>query len=155
MAALAGVRLPLADSPGLLAHSVPVPRRLMRVVLAPTAHLVQRSDGRVVTGTDFGGGESWDASAAHGRALLAEAARYVPALAGVELDRVSVGWRPMPRDRLPAVGPASGASGVYLAVTHSGVTLAPILGRLAAAEILDGLRFGLLEAYRPSRFETV
>jgi glycine/D-amino acid oxidase-like deaminating enzyme len=36
--------------------------------------------------------------------------------------------------------------------THSGMTLSPILGQLAAAEILDGVKVDLLEAFRPERF---
>ncbi len=152
VAALAGARVPLVDSPGLLAHSAPVARSLSRVVLAPTAHLVQRAGGSVVTGRDFGGGHADDAAPGEGAALLAEAAKYLPALAGAGLDRLGYGRRPMPRDGFPVAGLAPEAPGVYLAVADAGLTLAPVLGRLAAAEILDGLRFELLEDYRPSRF---
>ncbi len=154
VAATAGARVPMAYSPGVLAHSVPVAHGLSRVVLAPTAHMVQRADGTVITGTDFGGGPAGDTSTGHGAALLAEAARYLPALAGAGLDRLSIGRRPMPSDGLPVVGFAASCPDVYLAVGHSGVTLAPVLGRMAAAEILDGLSFELLEDYRPSRFRT-
>ncbi len=87
-----------------------------------------------------------------GAGLLAEAAQYLPALSGVGLDRLAIGQRSMPSDGLPVVGQASAASDVYLAVTHSGVTLAPALGRMAAAEILDGMEFDLLKGFRPSRF---
>ena len=151
VAAMAGVDVPLVYSVGALAHSSPVGRCLSRVVLAPTAHLVQRASGTVVTGVDFGGGPG-DASPGDGAGLLAEAAKYLPVLSGVGLDRLAIGQRPMPRDGLPIVGTASAASDVYLAVTHSGVTLAPVLGRMAASEILDGLEFELLEGFRPSRF---
>ena len=41
---------------------------------------------------------------------------------------------------------------MYLAVMHSGVTLAPLIGRLAAQEILDDVRVDLLEPYRLERF---
>ena len=152
VAAMAGAHVPLVHSPGVLAHSSPIARRLSRVVLAPTAHMVQRADGTVVTGADFGGGPAGDASSGHGATLLAEAAKYLPALTGAGLDRLGIGRRPKPRDGLPVVGFAAGSPDVYLAVTHSGVTLAPVLGRMAAAEILDGLSFELLEDYRPSRF---
>ncbi len=153
VAAMAGTRLPLVYSPGVLAHSAPVAHNLSRVVLAPTAHIVQRADGTVVTGADFGGGMAGDGSAGHGAALLAEAARYLPALAGTGLDRLSVGRRPKPSGGLPAVGFAPSSPDVYLAVSHSAVTLAPVVGRMAAAEILDGLSFELLADFRPSRFE--
>jgi glycine/D-amino acid oxidase-like deaminating enzyme len=35
---------------------------------------------------------------------------------------------------------------------HSGITLSPLIGQLAAAEILDGSSVDLLRDYRPSRF---
>jgi glycine/D-amino acid oxidase-like deaminating enzyme len=39
-----------------------------------------------------------------------------------------------------------------VAATHSGVTLAPLIGELASIEILDGVPVEMLEPYRPSRF---
>ena len=41
---------------------------------------------------------------------------------------------------------------VYLATMHSGITLAPTVGRFATMEILDGARVEMLEPYRPERF---
>jgi glycine/D-amino acid oxidase-like deaminating enzyme len=39
-----------------------------------------------------------------------------------------------------------------VAVSHSGVTLAPVLGRLVAKEVADGAPDGLLAPFRPDRF---
>ena len=36
---------------------------------------------------------------------------------------------------------------------HSGVTMSPLIGRLAAIEILDGVKAEPLESYRLSRFK--
>ena len=69
-----------------------------------------------------------------------------------ELERVTLGWRPLPKDDHPVVGFVHRQSDVYLAVMHSGVTLAPLIGRLAAQEILDDVRVELLEPYRLERF---
>ena len=41
---------------------------------------------------------------------------------------------------------------MYIALTHSGVTLAPLIGELATLEIVDGVRVQTLEPYRPERF---
>ena len=41
---------------------------------------------------------------------------------------------------------------VYIALTHSGVTLAPLIGELAAMEIVDGVTVKMLSPYRPDRF---
>ena len=42
---------------------------------------------------------------------------------------------------------------VYIVVMHSGVTQAPIMGRLVAMEVLDDVRVDLLKDSRLSRFE--
>ncbi|MFF3346545.1 hypothetical protein [Streptomyces sp. NPDC002779] len=49
-------------------------------------------------------------------------------------------------------GYASGKSRIYCLVSHSGITLAPILGRLAASEITTDQEQDLLRPFRPARF---
>jgi glycine/D-amino acid oxidase-like deaminating enzyme len=93
-----------------------------------------------------------DPSAEHAQALLAQAARFFPALAGVPVRRRIVAWRAMSADRLPIVGPVPWLDSLYLAVTHSGVTVAPALGRLVAQEVAAGEPDGLLASFRPGRF---
>ncbi len=75
-----------------------------------------------------------------------------PSLAGVRVERRTVAWRAMPADRLPIIGPLPWLDSLYLAVSHSGVTLAPALGRLVAAEVAEGMPDGLLAPFRPGRF---
>jgi glycine/D-amino acid oxidase-like deaminating enzyme len=72
--------------------------------------------------------------------------------------RRSFGVRP-PHHRLsadargfPIIGCAPGVEGLYLAVTHSGITLAPAIGLFAATELLRGREEALLSPYRPARF---
>ena len=151
LAAMAGLDVPLKDSPGVLAHTKPTDRILGRVVLAPGAHMKQMLDGRIVTGAGFGGSPT-DTSLEVGEQMLDAAARVVPEIENAELDRVTLGWRPLPQDNHPVVGFAPPESDVYVAVMHSGVTLAPLIGRLAAQEILDDVRVDLLEPYRLERF---
>lgn len=49
-----------------------------------------------------------------------------------------VGVRPMPSDQRSIIGPVPGESGLYVAATHSGVTLAPVIGERLAEIILTG-----------------
>ena len=58
----------------------------------------------------------------------------------------------MPMDGLPVVGRSFDRPEVHFAVMHSGVTLAPIIGRLTATEILDDVRVNLLSDFRLERF---
>ncbi len=60
-----------------------------------------------------------------------------------------VGLRALTADLLPAVGWLSDR--VYVAVTHSGITLAPVLGELVAAEVLGRAEEPLLAPFRPHR----
>ncbi|MBD0356042.1 MAG: FAD-binding oxidoreductase [Rubrobacter sp.] len=86
------------------------------------------------------------------RELLERARRVVPTLEGAKVEDVRVGVRPMPEDGLPCVGAVSELPGYYEAVTHSGVTLGPLLGRLLAREILGGEVDSLISLFRPARF---
>jgi glycine/D-amino acid oxidase-like deaminating enzyme len=60
--------------------------------------------------------------------------------------------RPMPADGQSIVGWLPGADGLYVAVTHSGVTLGAHLARLVTAEVTTGVPAAELEPYRPARF---
>ena len=64
---------------------------------------------------------------------------------------VMLGQRVLPVDEHPIVGAVPGFPGLFLALTHSGITLAPYLAHLLATEILSG-QPTLLPAYRPERF---
>lgn len=88
--------------------------------------------------------------------LLRRVERYLPALRADGLlgqAHARIGVRPMPRDGRPIVGPLPQLDGLYAIVTHSGVTLGPLLGDLAAAEIVDGQVSEMLRPYRPDRFD--
>jgi glycine/D-amino acid oxidase-like deaminating enzyme len=146
-----GVVLPMSPTPGLLAHSRPAAPLLRHVIEAPGLHMKQECS-RIVVGRDFGGGPAPNDVEAEGRRLLDLVKQHVRGADGLELDRVTVGLRPMPQDGMPVVGFVRDLPGLYLATMHSGITLAPAVGRFAAMEILDGVRVDMLEAYRPERF---
>ena len=109
VARLAGLTVPLKESPGVLVHTAPLPALIDRVILAPAAHMKQKPDGRVVTGVGFGGTPSKDASREGGEAFLKMAATVLPALRGATLEKVTLGWRPLPADEFPIVGTATRA----------------------------------------------
>ena len=64
---------------------------------------------------------------------------------------VLIGWRPIPKDDLPIIGKFKNKS-VYIAVMHSGISLAAIVGNLVTQEIVDEVDSLLLKDFRPSRF---
>ena len=67
---------------------------------------------------------------------------------------MTLGLRPLPKDGQPIIGFPRGRRDVYLTVMHSGITLGPLVGRLAATEILDGVEVDPLAPYRLERFRT-
>jgi glycine/D-amino acid oxidase-like deaminating enzyme len=58
----------------------------------------------------------------------------------------------MPVDGYPSVGSVPAIPGYFEAITHSGVTLAPLIGRSLAAELLGQPPDALFAPYRPDRF---
>lgn len=162
LAEMAEVSVPLKESAGVLVHTRPQPRLIDRVVLAPGVHCKQKLDGRVVVGghmvagvgtADGEANERLRAdSGENGQRILRDAARVLPGIRGVAVERVTVGHRVMTADEYPVIGFSNRCSNLYIAAMHSGVTLAPLIGQYATLEILDGARVSALEPYRPTRF---
>ena len=87
--------------------------------------------------------------------LLDRARRTVRGLDQARVVAARVCVRPLPADEQSIVGRLPGAEWLYVAVTHSGVTLAAHLSRLIAAELAPGAQLtpgAGLAAYRPGRF---
>jgi glycine/D-amino acid oxidase-like deaminating enzyme len=161
LASTAGVMVPQQVSPGVVVRTSPVPRLMhkLQVVYAPPLdssqdeiHFRQTSDGSVQIGEGSQESLRRDDSQRHADDLLARAARYLRGLSGATAAPAPVGYRPMPLDGYPILGFAPSVANLYVAVTHSGVTLAPVIGELAAMEIVDGVRVEVLDHYRPERF---
>jgi glycine/D-amino acid oxidase-like deaminating enzyme len=160
LAALAGVDLPLAPTCGLLAVVRPVAAGISRVVHVPGMNFRPEPGGGLVLQsgvTDAGVGPDTtpDPGLPGCAELLARFTRYLPGLAGAEVVEARVGIRPMPADGLTVAGAIPDRPGLYLAVTHSGVTLGPLLGELAASEITTGMPVPLLASFRPGRLVRV
>jgi glycine/D-amino acid oxidase-like deaminating enzyme len=170
LGALAGVKVPLKSSPGVVVRSKPLPPLVRGVMATEDSHFHQQADGRVLMGDDYSPPAKVELhrlleqhphdfpvaeiAAKHGVRIRSQAARYLPALADAEIEGVSLCWRPMPQDEYPIIGFAPGSSTTYVTVTHSGVTLAPVIGELVAIELLDGVKVDLLAPFRLERFNT-
>lgn len=152
LAAQLGIAVPVETPPGLVVHSRPVPKMLNGLVIATELHVRQTHDGRIIAGSDFGGSDPGGDPEGTARDLFAKVRTFLRGGDALEMDFHTVGYRPTPKDGFPILGRADGIEGVYLAVTHSGVTLAPAIGRFAAEEILTGEDEPLLAPYRLARF---
>jgi glycine/D-amino acid oxidase-like deaminating enzyme len=153
VARLAGVEIPLDRVPGRLIYTTPVASTLRRPIHGPGVHFRPDGGGRIVL-AEFAHDQVWREPAEPWPAeqSLAAVAVHFPALAGARVETTRFGVRPMPRDERPMVGGIPGLDGFYVVASHSGVTLGPIWGRVAATEILDGAPDPRLAPYRPARF---
>lgn len=150
-----GIPLPLAPSLGLLAITTPVTAQLRSLVHTVPVNFRPDGGGRVMIDSGEIDAEltpdiSLSLDAPLGQRLLALAAELLPALANARLEALRLGTRAFPADGISMVGPA--APGLYTLCTHSGVTLGPLLGRLAAEEIMSGRPDPRLAPFRPARF---
>jgi glycine/D-amino acid oxidase-like deaminating enzyme len=165
---MAGFSLALQHAPGILAHSARLPPLTTLICDAPGGlSFKQMADGSVV-GTDATApphtavhddirSRTMDfpdpaLREYHGNRILTKISSFLPAARGVALDRLTLGFRPLPTDGFPVIGAVPASPGMHVAVTHSGVTLAPIIARYTADEVLNGSRVGILAPYRPERF---
>ncbi len=153
IAGLAGLALPLDRVPGRLIYTSPVATTLRRPIHAPGVHFRPDGGGRVVL-AEGAHDQVWreTAEAWPAERSLAVAAAHLPALSGAWVEATRIGLRPMPPDERPMVGGIPGLEGFYVVVSHSGVTLGPLWGRVVAAELLDGVPDPRLAPYRPARF---
>lgn len=160
VAGLVGRSLPLAPSRGLLVELSPSPGRalsLPHILDTPAASLRPAPSGRMqVRSDEVDAGLGTDDGSGIPQSLVDELARraaaLVPGFAGVSVADSRIGVRVMPADGYPSVGAVAEVPGYYEAVTHSGVTLGPLIGRLLAELILADRIDPLLEPYSPDRF---
>lgn len=164
LAGRAGVRVPLvaphlsaSRAVCLLAETEPVepPACVRRVVHAPGLVMRPARRGRVLLEPDYipdGLVFGEEPPPGPGEALLEAARRVLPALADRGLAEARLCVRPMPEDSYPVVGWCPGLDNCYVAATHSGITLAPYLSTLVAAEVRGGGPVDELASYRPDRF---
>ena len=111
----------------------------------------QRRDGRLVAGADFGGGQINNDPVKGATEIFRRLEKALPGL-DLEPDGHTLGRRPTPIDGMPIIGRPPLYDNLYITVMHSGATLAPIVAKLAAEDILNGHRDPLLEPFGMDRF---
>ena len=147
-----GVGLKLDTPPGLIMHSTVSENRLLNgLIMSPDCHMRQTHEGRIIAGADFAGADPKGQEVEMARRLLDSVKATVGGAEGLEVGFFTVGYRPTPADGFPAIGRIGNFDGLYVTVLHSGITLAPLVGELAAREITTGMRDPDLAVYDPRR----
>jgi glycine/D-amino acid oxidase-like deaminating enzyme len=152
----AGLHLPMASTVGLLAFTPPVAARVSRVVRSATIHTRPDGAGRLVCIDPHEVVPPFDpnpnATMPQAIELVRRLCRLLPVIGDVKPEAVRMAIRPIPADSYSAVGPVPRVEGYYLAVTHSGVTMAPFMGAAVADEIVHERTIAALADFRPARF---
>lgn len=158
IAALAGATVPLDLVPGLLAVTSARGAAVRHVCHARDIAFRADPSGGLL----LGHAETLDATITRETPLVppppacdelfARASRYLRDFRDAGIEAARIGVRPIPRDGVTIAGPSPEVEGLYIAVTHSGITLGPLLGRLLASELAGGTPSHLLTPFRPARF---
>jgi len=149
-----GLTLPIHASPAILLRMTDGGTAVRGIVSCPDFEIRADGKGGLLSAADYIDDTLENGPEAVGR-RTAEAIRAgLRGADGVSLISAQVGWRPMPRDGAPIVGAAPGVEGLYVAAMHAGIILAPVVGRLAAAEILGDGEAAALAPCRLARFRT-
>ncbi|MDJ0958948.1 MAG: FAD-binding oxidoreductase [Arenicellales bacterium] len=159
-------RFPLQQAPGLLVLTPPGgPALVHRVIYSSDSsglHMRDAGQGRLLLAADDTDGlvsenGSVDTATQAAKLLLERTKQLISECKGVESIeqcQIKVGVRGVPNDGRSIAGPALSADGLYLAITHSGVTLAPIIGQLIASCVETGVVPEQLVPFSLDRFDT-
>lgn len=142
VARLTGVELALTPLAIQLFTTGPVPPTVTGLIqhVAQGMSVKQTSDGRLMVGGGWPAGSmrpdgSADVDEIGIAGSLAQAARVLPALAEVHVDRAWSGPLAATPDEMPVIGEIPGQSGLYVAGGTYAFTLAPFWARSLAALI--------------------
>ena len=146
-------RLPMQNKKGLIVQTAPLPQLINHVLMTNDVHFKQNADGSLTAGEIFSGDlkESMvplDVASD----VVSRISKKLNFTGNLIAENIRIGVRPIPIDGFPVVGDIQGYKGVFIAVMHSGVTLAPLVGELLASEMLQATKSSLLNSFRPIRF---
>jgi sarcosine oxidase subunit beta len=146
---LVGIELPMVFERGQLLVTEP----MRRVLIYPTGNTRQTVRGNVLLGVTYEPNQSERITTMQGAHRVAnDAVSRYPALKDVQIIRHFAGIRPLPKDGKPYLGPVERVPGLFVATSHSGITLAPLHGKVISELILDGRTDVPIESYRPERY---
>lgn len=132
-----GVKLPIGASPAFWLQVAAPPGLVRTIVASPEFEVRESCDGHLLMTALHHKG----ASAAAVRQLARDTLRHLESSFGgydqLRLIGHGVCKRPMPVAG-PIIGYVRSDTSVYVAAMHSGVTLAPTVGRLVASELASG-----------------
>jgi len=140
---------------GLLAYTNELPPLLRHPITGIDFHARQDNQGRLIIGGRFDDDASKDSKIEEAaKKLVSDMASRLNYKGVIRLDHFTLGNRPLPNDGRPKIGRVKNSTGdiikgAYIAVMHSGITNAPIVGKFGIEEILTGESNSFLHSFTP------
>ncbi|MGC5773951.1 NAD(P)/FAD-dependent oxidoreductase [Paenibacillus pabuli] len=147
-----GCSVPVTSSPSILIRMKTTNKLIRTLISNGQFEARQLSDHTLLAAEDYIDESDENGPEAVGKRAYDTLRRSLKGGNQLELESIKVGLRPMPEDGYPIVGFQDHVKGLYLTVMHSAITLAPLIARLAASEIIDQESRIELEPCRLSRF---
>jgi glycine/D-amino acid oxidase-like deaminating enzyme len=146
-------RLPMQNKNGLIVQTAPLPQLINHVLMTNDVHFKQNADGSLTAGEIFSGDlKEVMVPLDVASDIVSRISKKLNFTGNLIPENIRIGVRPIPIDGFPVVGDIQGYKGLFIAVMHSGVTLAPLIGQLLASEMLQSTESPLLKSFKPSRF---
>ncbi|MFZ4875278.1 NAD(P)/FAD-dependent oxidoreductase [Janthinobacterium sp. Mn2066] len=152
LAAMLGATLPITTSPAILICYKAPANLVQGIISSPQMEIRQGADGCLLAAEDYLDDTPDNQPAAVAQRTAAAIQDELHGATGIETELACVGWRPMPADGIPIIGPLPNMCGAYVCAMHPGVILAAVVGRLASEEIITGKAAPALAPCRPDRF---
>lgn len=148
-----GCHVPLTSSPSILIRMKTANKLIRTLISNAQFEARQLTDHTLLAAEDYIDESEENGPEAVGKRAFETLRRSLKGGKQLKLESIKVGMRPMPEDGYPIVGFHNHIKGLYLAVMHSAITLAPLIARLAASEIIDREARSELDPCRLSRFK--
>ncbi|WP_431300123.1 NAD(P)/FAD-dependent oxidoreductase [Tabrizicola sp. BL-A-41-H6] len=149
-----GLTLPMLNRPGAMLRTQALPRLVSHILATPTQELRQDPQGHLLAPASASHQSDTSETLPNPAQAAAETLARLQVLfpqTPLHIESLTQAHRPVPGDGLPLAGPIPGHPNLWLALMHSGVTLAPLVAELLAAEIAGQGADPLLAPFRPDR----
>lgn len=154
-----GVRIPNGSPVSMLAISQPVARSSRVVMNTPRAAVRPNPGNTLAVDHDWYEQDivrqddgSYTIAQSVVDTLMEEAGALMTGHDGLKAQSWKLGPKPIPGDGEPVLGELAQVPGCFVAFSHSGATLALIVGELLAGEIISGQPHPMLATFRAERF---
>ncbi|KAM0239526.1 hypothetical protein ACHAP5_008248 [Fusarium lateritium] len=147
-----GIMVPVTAVPALIVNSKTTQKRILnRLINSKYLYMRQTPDGIIRAGCENPGDAPGDDPEKTARDVFSQVQESLIDGNKLEFDYYTIGHKPTPKGGLPIIGP-TGLDAVSVAVMHSGVTNAAIVGELLSKQILMGETDPALDHFRLDRF---